>query len=150
MDKAITSVERGEVSIRKASVLFDVPRSTLHDRITGKVAFEAKPGPTPYLSMQEEEELASFLFLSAKIGYPYTRKKVLHIVQQIIDDKGVMGHVTNGWWERFKERHPNVVLKTAAPLSNARAIAADRDVIERYYDLLEDTLRHNNLFDKAN
>ena len=47
MDKAITSVERGEVSIRKASVLFDVPRSTLHDRITGKVAFEAKPGPTP-------------------------------------------------------------------------------------------------------
>ena len=42
------------------------------------------------------------------------------------------------------------MLKTAAPLSNARAIAADMDVIERYYDLLEDTLRHNNLFDKAN
>ena len=79
MDKAITSVERGEVSIRKASVLFHVPRSTLYDRLTGKVAFEAKPGPTPYLSMQEEEELASFLFLSVKICYPYTRKKVLHI-----------------------------------------------------------------------
>ena len=30
------------------------------------------------------------------------------------------------------------MLKTAAPLSNARATAADRDVIERYYDLLED------------
>ena len=103
--------------------MFNVP---LHDRITGKVSFDARSGPTPYLSKYEEEELASF---SAKIGYPQTRKKVLYLVQQIIDDKGIDAHVTKGWWERFKQRHPLVVLKTAAQLSNATAVASDHEVI---------------------
>ena len=109
--------------------MFNVPKSSLHDRITGKVSFDARSGPTPYLSKYEEEELASFLFRSAKIGYPQTRKKVLYLVQQIIDDKGIDAHVTKGWWERFKQRHPLVVLKTAAQLSNATAVASDHEVI---------------------
>ena len=150
MERAIATVEKKEATIRKAAIMFNVPKSSLHDRITGKVSFGARSGPTPYLSKYEEEELASFLFRSAKIGYPQTRKKVLYLVQQIIDDKGIDAHVTNGWWERFKQRHPLVVLKTAAQLSNARAVASDHEVIERYYDLLEDTLRQNKIFNAAN
>ena len=62
MDKAHAAMEKGEATLRKVSIL--------HDRVSGKVAFNAKPGPTPYLTLSEEEELASFLFCSAKIGYP--------------------------------------------------------------------------------
>ena len=49
------------------------------------VMFGATPGPDPYLSLEEEEELASFLVQTAKIGYPHTKKQYLLLVQQIVD-----------------------------------------------------------------
>ena len=150
MDKAVAAVEKKEMTLRKASKVYDIPLSTLHDHISGKVRFGAKSGPTPYLTMPEEEELVSFLFLAAKIGYPHTKKKVLYIVQQIINRKGIKAQVTPGWWERFKGRHPEVVLRSAASLSLMRSIASDRDVIERYFDLLEDTLKQNGIYNKPN
>jgi len=50
------AVEKGE-SVRRAAEMFNVPKSTLHDHVTGKVMFGARSGPDPYLSMEEEEEL---------------------------------------------------------------------------------------------
>ena len=150
MDKAVAAVEKKEMTLRKASRVYDISLSTLHDHISGKVRFGAKSGPTPYLTMPEEEELVSFLFRAAKIGCPHTKKKVLYIVQQIINKKGIKAQVTAGWWERFKGRHPEVVLRSAASLSLMRSIASDRDVIERYFDLLEDTLKQNGIYNKPN
>ena len=56
MEKAVAAVEKGE-SIRRAAEMFQVPRSTLHDRVSGRVKMDSKPGKTPYLSASEEEEL---------------------------------------------------------------------------------------------
>ena len=54
-----------------------------------------------------------------------TKKQVFSLVQQIVDDKGIHTTITNGWWERFCHRHPQVTLRTAVPLSIARAMASD-------------------------
>ena len=56
--------------------------------------------------------------------------------------------VTHGWWEGFIKRHPYLTVRTAAPLSCARAISSDPDVINRYFDLLEQTLKDNGLEQK--
>lgn len=74
MKQAVEAVEKGE-SVRKAAELYNVPRSTLHDRLSGKTAEDARSGLQPYLSPEEEEELTSFLLQASKIGYPYTRKQ---------------------------------------------------------------------------
>ena len=114
MKKAMAAVEKGELTLRKASIQCSVPKSTLHDCLTGKISFNARAGPMPYLTHSEEDELASFLVYTAKIEYPFTRKRVLYLVQQMVEDKGVIlaqGQVTNGWWECFKQRHPSIVLK---------------------------------------
>ena len=100
MEKAIVAVDRGE-SIRRAAEMFGVPRSTLHDHVSGKVEQYAKQGPKPYLTPQEEDELANFLLRCARIGYPHTRLQVIGIVQEILNSKGIDIVVTNGWWERF-------------------------------------------------
>ena len=43
----------------------------------------------------------------------------------------------------------NLKLRTTVPLSyNARAMATDEDTLNRYYDMLEDSLTVNELFDK--
>jgi transposase len=59
MSKAIKAAIDG-TSIRQASEEYSVPRSTLHDRITGKVKPGSKSGPKSYLSSLEEQELVSF------------------------------------------------------------------------------------------
>ena len=94
------AVDKG-VSLRRAAEMYKIPRSTLHDHVSGKIALGARSGPDPYLSVEEEEELASFLVQTAEIGYPHTKRQVLALVQQIINKKGIDANVSNGWWERF-------------------------------------------------
>ena len=103
MMKAITLVEQG-TSIRYAAEKCGVPKSTLHDRVSGKIRQSKKSGPDPYLMMKEKEKLASFPVKCAKIGYPHTQSQVLSLVQQILEHKGITISVTSGWWERFSSR----------------------------------------------
>ena len=120
MEKAITLCEDG-TSVRHAAELCGVPKCTLQDRVSGKVQHGTRLGPDPYLTVEEEEELASFLCKCAKIGYPHTQKQVLSLVQQMIDHKGIETTVTCGWWERFSKRQ-GLTLKTAVPLSYAQQV----------------------------
>ena len=55
--------------------------------------------------------------------------------------------ICDGWWERFKKRHPSITLREAASFSYARAMASDQECLENYFDLLEDTLKINGGFD---
>ena len=59
LDQAIAAVHKG-TSIRRAADMFGVPRSTLHDHVSGKVEQFAKQGPKPYLNTEEEEEIGQF------------------------------------------------------------------------------------------
>ena len=146
MVKALTLVDQ-VASIRCAAEKCGVPRSTLHDRVSGKIQQGKKSGPDPYLTMEEEEELTNFLVKCAKIGYPHTQRQVLSLVQQILEHRGVTVSATSGWWERFSSRR-NLTLRTAVPLTYVRAMATDEDTLNRYYDLLEETLKANDLLDK--
>lgn len=145
---ALAAVNRGE-SVRRAALKFGIPKSTLEDRVSGKVVHGVKSGPHSYLSLSEEEELVSFLLGCAAVGYPRTRKDVLALVQDIVRSKGIVaGIVSDGWWAGFRKRHGEVTLRSAIPLSLARAKATDPAVIENYFDLLENTLGENDLLDK--
>ena len=84
---ACEAVKQG-MSLRQAEEEYGIPKSTIQDRVSGKILFGSRSGPTPYLNDAEEEELAMFLEGSASIGYPYTRKKVIALVQKVVDEKG--------------------------------------------------------------
>ena len=144
---ALAAVDQGE-TIRSAALRFGVARSTLHDRITGKVQEGAKRGPPTYLTLEEEEELASFLLRCADIGYAHSLPQVLALVQNIAESKGIDKTVTRGWWQKFCQRHKQVTHRMAVPLSIARVVASDRNVMNRYFDMLTDTLESNGLLHK--
>ena len=114
LEKSIAELEKGSISsVQRAALIYGIPRSTLHDHYKGKIGPDARPSPEPYLSIEEEEELTIFLI---RIGYPKTRQQVLGIVQEIVSKHRPDVTVTNGWWERFSKRHPNVCLETSVPL----------------------------------
>ena len=146
--KAYEAVTKQGCSVRRAAEEYRVPRSTLHDRVSGRIQHGATSGPPRYLSDEEEKELAEFLRNCAKVGYARTRLQVITLVQQTLKDKGLDVRVSNGWWESFKRRNPKLALRTAEPLSYARLIAGNPEVLNYYYDLLENTLMENDLMDK--
>ena len=148
MGLAMNAVVKDGLSVRRAAEEFGVPKSTLGDRISGRVLPGAVSGPGKYLTDQEEEELTCFLLRCASIGYPRSRLEVIAIVQRLCDQRGLNKVVSHGWWESFCRRHRNVTLRVAAPLSLSRAKASDVAVINNYFDMLEATLLEYELLDK--
>jgi len=66
--------------------VFGVPKSTLGDRISGRVLPGASCGPKGYLTPEEEEELVNFLLHCAAMGYPKSRHEVLALVKRILEN----------------------------------------------------------------
>jgi len=75
---AIKAVYNG-CSIKRAALEHNVPRTTLNDQITGRVQHGSKPGARPYLNKVEENKLANFIEVVARIGYgkPENRSRLL-------------------------------------------------------------------------
>lgn len=57
MKAAMKAVEDKKMTIRGAAKRFNVPYSTLKDRVRGRVRHGTKPGVKTVLSPEEEEEL---------------------------------------------------------------------------------------------
>ena len=65
----IQSVMSGQLSARKVAVEFNVPRSSLGDRIHGRVVHGKKNGPDTLLTPADEAKLAAYLIDVSKQGY---------------------------------------------------------------------------------
>ena len=66
---AMKAAKDGLCSINRAARDHGVPPTTLKDRMSGRVAHGTNPGPVPYLTMEEENELANYLVDSCKCGF---------------------------------------------------------------------------------
>ena len=50
-----------------------------------------------------------------------------------------------GAWQSFRNRHPNIALRTSETLSYVRAVSSSPEIINHYFNLLESTVIDNNL-----
>ncbi len=151
MLQAMAAVKDGSMGINMAAIAHGVPRTTLKDRLSGRVIRGTKMGPKSYLTREEEKELVDFLVNCSKMGYGKTRAEVLRIVEAVMKKKGrLLGdhHISQGWWCRFRERWPEISLRRGDSFSMAREKMTSREVFENYFDLLQETLDKYNLKDK--
>ena len=137
---AMRAVTEG-MGINRAAVEFGLPKSTLKDRISGRVEHGTNPGRVPYLSASEEQELVNYIITCADIGYPKRRHDVLSIVCKTLEEKNGAPVKFNGkgWWLRFMQRWPKLALRRGDPLAQPRANAVNAANIKQYYDLLKET-----------
>ena len=112
MIAAKKAVEQGS-STREAARNHGIPYSTLQDQVKGRVKHGVNPGPKPYLNVEEEAEFGTFLKNCASLGYGKTRRDVLHIVEAVAKDKGVLKkeNVSHGWWAQFLQRQGDLSLR---------------------------------------
>jgi len=113
MSAALNSVKTEGLSGNRAADLYGVPRSTLKDRLSGRVVHGMKPGPRPYLSTGEETELSSHLLQVVKMEFGQTRCDVKCLVETYVKQKGTFrgSTITNGWWQKFLKRNPMLRLR---------------------------------------
>ena len=146
MAGAMKSYLDGKMGMNRAADQYGVPRTTLKDRLSGRVTSGTNPGPVPYLTPEEEDEL---LLTCADIGYPKTKQEVLAIVRQAIHKKrgedAAKEFTGKGWWNRFVERRPDIRLRKGDALAIPRANAITAANIAQYYSLLKKTLEENSL-----
>jgi hypothetical protein len=68
---------RGGSSVRAAAAQFDVPKSTLSDRVTGRVDSGCKLDRKPVLSETYERRLAENVQACAARGFGYGRSELM-------------------------------------------------------------------------
>ena len=126
--------------------MFLKSKSTLHDRLSGRVQPGAVPGACRYLDY-EEEEIVRWLEGCASIGYAKNVREVRGIVGAIVAAKNNLENIviSHGWWDQFRACHPHLTLRTGESLAYHRAISTNRNIIDKYFDLLEEVLLSNNL-----
>ena len=113
MRNAYSAVKSNEMSPTEAAEYYGIPYSTLSDRVAGRVKFNSHSGPARYLNDSEEAELVTFLCNVATMGFARSKKEVIAVVEAILASKGNPKHVSNGWWESFLRRHPELTLRKA-------------------------------------
>ena len=106
---AMETVKSGYMGMNRAAIEHGVPRTSLKDRLSGRVIHGTNIGPKPYLTQEEEKQLVEFLVNCCKMGYGKTRGEVLKIVEAIMKKKGRKheGRISQGWWCRFRNRWPS-------------------------------------------
>ena len=76
------------------------------------------------------------------------RSRFFDIVDRVLESKGKNVKVSNGWWQSFRNRNPNMILRTSESLSYIRAVSSSPEIINHYFDLLESTIVDNCLLGK--
>lgn len=74
LERACADVRKGSSSIRRAELEYGIPRSTIHDYVSGNHII-GQPGHRRYLSNEEESELVKFLIGCSNLGYSRSRSK---------------------------------------------------------------------------
>ena len=83
---ALKAAEEGQ-PVNQVARDHGIPKTTLKDCVSGRVT---NPGPTPYLSTVEGDELGNFLKSCAEVGYGKTRRDAMGIAESVAVDKGVL------------------------------------------------------------
>ena len=70
------------------------------------VTHGVKPGPKPYLTMEEETKLAEFAVETASVGCGKTRSEIMAVAENVARKKGTLrkDRITDGWFEKFMKR----------------------------------------------
>ncbi len=68
-------------------------------------------------------------------------------MENVAKEKNLLrtSRVSDGWWRRFLDRQPQLSLRRGDSTAHVRMDSVNKEAIEGYFDLLEDTLMEHNL-----
>ncbi|XP_064641188.1 uncharacterized protein LOC135496014 [Lineus longissimus] len=142
MDLALKKVREEGMAIREASRVYELPRTTLQDKVHNRTPDVGKPGPKPVLTQAEEEELTKYVKYMSQIGHGRVKEELLDIVQKIIEKDGRPNPFKDGrpgkdWFKAFMARNPSLSIRTAEHLGLERAIVTPEKILKWFREMTE-------------
>lgn len=139
LEKAVSAVEKGELSIRKAAVRFNVPKSTIGDRISGRFKLHVKNGRPPCIPVDVEAKIVKAVLMAARRGVGLTVKQVLTRTSSLCKRFSIgSGFKTfkagKDWWAGVKRRHPEVTVRKPEKLTSTRSRMMNKEIVDKYFD----------------
>lgn len=85
LERAVTSVQNGSMSVREACTAYNVPRSTIGDRISGKHELHVPHGRPTHIPTDVEDKIVSAVKMAARRGIGLSRKQILERTSILCD-----------------------------------------------------------------
>ena len=145
LTKAVDAVKSRQMSVRKAAAWYHVPKSTIQDQVSGKVAPGAKAGAQPVFPKEVEDCISAKIKEAAQSGFGVSRMQLAAKAAQIARQMRIKTPFRNGvpgkdWISAFRKRHPDLSLRSPTALSTVRARMLNETVTNKYFQELGTTL----------
>lgn len=123
MQNAVECFRKG-MSLSQASKAYNIPKSTLHAKVTERVPQDRKMGPNSVLTEVEELRLQTWILDKAKLGFPMHPDEVRNAVHYVLQEVPRENPFTNNkpgikWFQLSLKRHPSIIKKNAEVLSKS-------------------------------
>ncbi|KAJ8953396.1 hypothetical protein NQ318_023513, partial [Aromia moschata] len=152
LQRALFEIREKNMSINKASKEFNVPKTSIIDRMKGRSRpNRRKTGPAPILSIEVEDKLKEWIINIAKCGFPLKKSDLIDTVEKIAKDLGKSHLFTDGkpgqkWYINFMKRHPEISKREAEGVNRARAVITE-EYLRAWFRDLHEYLETNNIAD---
>jgi len=121
--------------LRQLSLMFEVPKSTLHNRISqDSIPATAAHQTQQLLSISAEEALSVWIKKWDDYEFPTRRRHVYQMVQSLLRARNSRDQVGEHWLSCFFGRHPDLDAKVGRCLDREWALATDLDSFKMHLD----------------
>jgi 4-hydroxybenzoate polyprenyltransferase len=136
MELAIQDVNEG-ISIRKAALRRGVKRSTLQNRLHGRLTRNEAHQHRQKLSPDIEIRLVTWIINQEALGYAPSHGQVKGMVREILKKKGENDDLGIHWMDGFFHRHPDVKTKLGRRIDFRRLNGASPENINKFFNAYE-------------
>ena len=160
MASAVEAVKKGDMGIKNASRVFNVPKTTLRRRAREKnkrASGSRKDlgGRAPVLNEEVEADLVNYIVQMEEMFFGLRMEDVRGLAHQVAERNGMLppndsrNSFGKDWLKGFLTRHPEITPRTPEATSAARARGFNREIVRQFFDMYE-TVTDNYQFPPQN
>lgn len=136
IQRALRDIAEGR-SIRKAGLDWGVPRTTLSDRIQGRISQREAQEPSQRLSPIQEQQLTQWVLTQQAIGLSPTHAQIRTFASRIIATRDNSLPLGKRWIAGFLRRNPVLKTQRQYRIDSVRVNNATIDIIRPWFRKLE-------------
>ena len=133
LQQALEAVTNGQ-SLRKASLQWGVPKSTLLSRRQGHEPRREAFASQQRLSPVQESHLTQWILTQAALGLPPTHAQIRQFAERILAIKGDSQPLGKHWMQAFLRRNPSICTQKVQSRESVRVNGATTEVIKPWFN----------------
>lgn len=151
METAIAAIRAG-LSIRKASLQYNIPYSSIRDRLKAGHCYKPSLGKKCVFTADEEKEIECHVLKLSKLYFGITQTELRRLAYDFAETNKIKNNFSKqsqlagkDWLYGFLKRHPALRLRKPEATSINRVLAFNKEEVQHFYSNIE-LLLSNHFF----